>query len=78
MIQLSIFNELGFLEDPIYRKLNELSVDHVIMIDEITITKNSNGLYELSSDDVHEGFKTLESCYENIMRILCPLGRAIN
>lgn len=77
MEQLSIFHELGFIEDSIYRQLSSMECDEVINIEEITVTKNQVGLFEISSRDVHEGFKTVESVYAEINRILCPLVRVI-
>lgn len=78
MEQLNIFNELGFFEDPIYMKLSLMNVQEEINIEGIVVFKNNLGLYEISSDQLHEGFKDLDCCYKKIMQNLCPLSRVFN
>lgn len=78
MEQLNIFNELGFIEDPIYLKLLVMNELDEINIEGIVVFKNILGMYEISSDELHEGFKDLDNCYKKLMQNLSPLSRVFN
>ncbi len=71
--QLSIYDELGFGEDPIFCLLLDLSEDTTVLIGSYTIGKNALGWYEISSCDIHECSKTIENCYKKLNYYLSPI-----
>ena len=71
--QLSIYDELGFSDDPVYSLLASLTEDTSVVIGEFTIEKTNFGLYEIKSKDVHECMQTMELCYKKLNRYLSSM-----
>ncbi|MEH6944400.1 hypothetical protein [Bacillus sp. JJ722] len=68
MKQLSIYNELGLEDDPVYIMISELRNKSSIVIGKIKIHKNQYGLYEIISSEIHECASDLLGCYETIIK----------
>lgn len=62
--QCSIFDYVQIDEDPLYHQLRSLSPKETVQIGEYFVSLNTNDIYEIFNDDIHEGKSTLEKCYE--------------
>ena len=69
MTQNTIYDYLGNESDPIYQKITQLSKGESVLLEDAEISLNINGLYEVSTDEYHEPFSDLNSCY----RFVCDL-----
>ncbi|MBM7607556.1 alpha/beta superfamily hydrolase [Lysinibacillus composti] len=63
--QMNVYEVIGREDDPVYNLLTNLQENDEIQIDELRIRKTDK-FYEVENDDLHEGFKTIERCYEFI------------
>lgn len=63
--QMNVYEVIGREDDPIYSRLTKLQENDEIQIDELRIRKTDK-FYEVENADLHEGFKTVERCYEFI------------
>lgn len=62
---MNVYEVIGREDDPVYNLLTNLQENDEIQIDELRIRKTDK-FYEVENDDLHEGFKTIERCYEFI------------
>ncbi|MDM5333419.1 hypothetical protein QUF56_09290 [Ureibacillus composti] len=63
--QMNVYEVIGREDDPVYNLLTNLQENDEIEIDELRIRKTDK-FYEVENDDLHEGFKTIDRCYEFI------------
>lgn len=68
--QSQIYDFLGVVNDPIFKKINELKEDEFINISKLKITLNKQGLYEVETDTQHECFHTKKELYDGVSRLL--------
>lgn len=66
MVQMTVYDVLSVINDPIYQQINELEQNHYCRIGELTVTFNKQGLYEVESDQIHEVFRSKETCYHAV------------
>lgn len=62
---MNVYEVIGREDDPVYNLLTNLQENDEIEIDELRIRKTDK-FYEVENDDLHEGFKTIDRCYEFI------------
>lgn len=67
--QINVYDLLGNNIDPIYEKLSRLQKGESTELDDMRVSLNEFGLYELSGDSLHECFQDLKKCY----RFVCSL-----
>ncbi|WP_404427287.1 hypothetical protein LG296_01585 [Ureibacillus chungkukjangi] len=60
--QTNLFEFLGLKNDPVFNLIEKLREGDKIQIDSFCI-RNNGKLYEVESDEYHEGFPTKERCY---------------
>lgn len=72
MEQLSIYDELGFENDPVYLLLSDLQNDASISIGIYTVEKTIFGMYEIKTPGIHECSKSLDNCYKQLNKYLSP------
>lgn len=70
MEQLTIYEELGIVDDPIYTLILNLKVNGAIQINGYNIEKNILGLFEISNEDIHECFSSDNLCYKKITSLI--------
>lgn len=68
--QINVYELLGNNIDPIYEKLSRLQKGETIELDDMRVTLNEFGLYELSGDSLHECFQDLMKCYQFVCQLL--------
>lgn len=62
--QMNIFNYFGAETDPIHQKISSLEQGDSVYLGHYEITLNHQGIYEISSEGIHEGFGSVEKCYD--------------
>jgi hypothetical protein len=72
MKQLTIYDVLGYIDDPVYQKLLLLKNNHMIEIEGICVERGQFGWYEVSNHEIHECFKNLDECYIRINELISP------
>lgn len=70
MVQLCIYDYLGLESDPIYQTIYMLKKGQESSVSNIKILFNQYGLYEVSTDVIHEGFTCPEDCYERLQELI--------
>ena len=70
MEQTHIYEILGEVNDPIFIKILHLEKGQTVDLGGVNITLNSNGLYELESDDYHECFRSKKQLYDGVSKLL--------
>ncbi|MEN2465938.1 hypothetical protein [Ornithinibacillus sp. JPR2-1] len=68
MIQTMIYDYLGLDADPFYLKLKQLKKGNQIKLGSLIVHLNNLGIYEVSSNDIHEGFKNITECYQFVLK----------
>lgn len=72
--QINIYDCLGFESDPLFNSLDSVKKGDSLEIAGYVFTRNSFGLYELSSDNEHMVFSSLSNLYEHLNRLIkCSL-----
>lgn len=66
MQQVMIYEYLGRDDDPVYKKISNLNKGETIVLDEMNLSLNSFGLYEISTENEHECFSDMMECYQFI------------
>ena len=69
MGNVNIYDIIGTSADPIYMLLEQLKVNEEIIIGRHIIRKTEK-FYEIENDDLHEGFRVLDSCYQFLDNLL--------
>ncbi|MEK3909657.1 hypothetical protein [Oceanobacillus sp. FSL W7-1309] len=70
MQQVMIYEYLGTEEDPVFTKISDLDRGKSIELEDMELSLNSFGLYEVSNEFFHEGFNDIMSCYKFICQEL--------
>lgn len=70
MEQINIYQFLGKVNDPIYVKILNLKEGETVDLGGVNVTLNSNGLYELESDNHHECFRTKKQLYDGVAKLI--------
>lgn len=70
MEQINIYQFLGKVNDPIYVKILYLKEGETVDLGGVNVTLNSNGLYELESDNHHECFRTKKQLYDGVAKLI--------
>jgi len=68
--QINIYQFLGKVNDPIYVKILNLKEGETVDLGGVNVTLNSNGLYELESDNHHECFRTKKQLYDGVAKLI--------
>jgi len=71
MTQNTIYDYLGNDNDPVYQKITQLNRGESAALEDAQVSLNIHGLYEVSTDESHEPFSDVGSCY----RFVCDLLR---
>ena len=66
MEQTFIYEYLGVHSDPVYQMISKLTKGNAIKIGNIDVSLNKFGLYEVTTQDSHDSFRDVQSCYEKI------------
>lgn len=70
MEQINIYQFLGKVNDPIYVKILNLKEGETVDLGGVNVTLNSNGLYELETDNHHECFRTKKQLYDGVAKLI--------
>lgn len=70
MTQNTIYDYLGNDNDPLYQKIRQLNKGDVVALDDAEVSLNIHGIYEVSTEEYHEPFSDLNSCYEFVCDLL--------
>ncbi|TCT23370.1 hypothetical protein EDD68_10784 [Melghiribacillus thermohalophilus] len=70
MEQTTIYEFYGLESDPVYQKINNLQPGEELYIEEVIVRKNTNSLFEIETEDLHEPATGEEACYWKLMSIL--------
>lgn len=72
--QINIYDCLGFESDPLFSSLDNVKQGDSLEVAGYVFTRNNFGLYELSSDNEHMVFSSLNKLYEHLnLLIKCSL-----
>lgn len=66
MEQTMIYDYLGKTDDPLYNRLSALEKGQKIILNNAEIILNTFGLFEIESEEIHEGFSNLLDCYNHL------------
>lgn len=70
-MQTNIFNYLSLDNDPIYKAIEKVTKEKRVLIsDDIVVSLNLFGAYEVETEYEHERFDEIESCYKFVCDIL--------
>ncbi|WP_121639518.1 hypothetical protein [Virgibacillus sp. Bac330] len=69
MQQVHLYEYLGAYTDPLYQKIERLQVGESLQCGEVCITYTKFNLYELTSEEIHECYSTLDKCYERVCEV---------
>lgn len=67
--QLNIYNYFEADADPLYQKLSSLQVDDEVQIGKYKVLLNRFGMYEVSNDEIQDGFPSIDQCYKFIQEL---------
>lgn len=70
MEQLNVYDLLGDDTDPVYKSLLNLKKGESITLEDMDLSLNHFGIYELSSETWQECFRDIMDCYRFICRVL--------
>ena len=70
MQQVMIYEYLGTEEDPVFTKISDLDKGKSIEFEDMELSLNSFGLYEVSNEFLHEGFSDMYACYKFVCQFL--------
>lgn len=63
MEQTMIYDYLGRSDDPLFERLSKLEKGQRVILNNAEIVMNIFGLYEIETDEIHEGFSNISDCY---------------
>lgn len=69
MGQMNLYDYLHKENDPLYKGLAELKAGKTVTISDIEVTLNVFGVYEVSHDQVHDAFSSIEECYRFLNKL---------
>ena len=70
MEQINVFDLLGNDVDPVYETVANLNKGETVVLEDMNLSLNNFGLYELTHESWHECFRNMIECYRFICRIL--------
>lgn len=70
MKQLNLFDFLGFENDPVFLLIQGIEKDEELTIDKFNVKLTKFGLYEVSSESIHENFCSAKACYNYIYQFV--------
>lgn len=70
MNQLTIFSELGMINDPVYHLIDNLQIGQSTTINTFDVKRTSLGFFEISNHDYHEFANSKKDCYEKLSAFL--------
>lgn len=71
MAQINIYNYLGLSSDPVYADISKLKRGQSIETpDSLKVTLTKFGFYEIATENIHEGYKSLDECYQRIQELI--------
>lgn len=70
MNQTMIYDYLGLDTDPLYLSLTGLKQGQEISLGNLTVLLNKSGIYEVISDEFHDGFIDINKCYKFLLQIM--------
>ncbi len=70
MEQVNIYEYFGIDTDPLFHRIQQLNKDEYIHLGQAVIIYNSFGLYEIITEEEHEGTMDPYKCYEKVKVIL--------
>lgn len=70
MEQVAIFEYCGIEDDPLFQKLLALDPGEELYIHEVIIRRNTENLFEIETEDLHEPAAGAEKCYRKLMSML--------
>lgn len=70
MNQTMIYDFLGLDTDPLWNKLKSLEKGQRIIFEMFSVSLNSSGIYEVSSEESHDGFSNIKDCYKCLIKEL--------
>ena len=62
--QTCLFDFLNIETDPVYQKIQFLNKGDQVVITPFIVQYTEFGIYEISSNDIHEPFNNLNDCYK--------------
>lgn len=68
--QLNIYDHIGIQSDPLMQKLKQLNRGQSVALDDLEITLNQSGLYEISTEETHDCCGNLKRCYDYVNNYL--------
>lgn len=69
VVNVNIYDIIGFSFDPVYMALQQLDDNEEILIDEYTIRKTDK-FYEIENGDLHEYFIEKGECYQFLNNLI--------
>lgn len=67
MHQTIIYEFLGIEHDPIFKLVDSLKMGDSVKFNQVTISLNQFGIYEVISHKKHDGFDKKHKCYEHLI-----------
>lgn len=77
MDQSNIYDFLGIESDPLFRDISRLEKGQTLDLGEIKVIFNEYGIYEIATENMHEGFINAGACYERVSELGADLVGAI-
>ena len=74
MEQVSFYDFFPKQNDPLYLTLEKLTTGDSVQLGEFTVTLNKFGIYEITSEQIHEAKDSLDACYQHLNQ----LGKGID
>lgn len=62
--QTCVYDFLNSDIDPLYQKIQSLNEGEEVIITPFVVQYTEFGIYEITSEDIHEPYKTLDDCYK--------------
>ena len=67
--QITIYDYFDIEDDPLYQTLVLLKRNEKVSIGHVEVCLNRNGIYEITSSQIHEGTSSLFKCYDYLSHI---------
>lgn len=66
--QINIYDLIGGIKDPVYEMVASLKKGQSVEVEDMQLSLNQHGLYEISNEELHESFIDVRDCYRFICR----------
>lgn len=70
MNQLNIYDHIGIQSDPLMQKLEQLKSGNSVALEDMKVSLNHSGLYEISTEHTHDCCRDLKRCYDYVNNYL--------